>query len=78
MNLAGIVITNYDGRPKINRFLVDAIKDAADAAGIPFLSAIRRGCAIPEAAAFQTSLFDYAPKSKQAADYSELYREVIK
>ena len=38
--------------------------------------AIRAGVAIREAQAMQQSLFDYAPESKPAQDYKELFETI--
>ena len=45
--------------------------------GAPLLCEIRAGVAVKEAQAFRRSLYEYAPKSKPAADYLKLY-ELIK
>ena len=44
--------------------------------GVPYLGAIRAAIAVKEAAALQRSLFEYAPKSKPAADYMEIYNAI--
>ena len=41
-----------------------------------FQTSIREGVAVKEAAAMQQSIFDYAPKSKPAQDYSTLLDEM--
>lgn len=73
----GIILTRYDGRPKLNRYLRDAIKESAAAANIPYLGEIRAGIAVREAQAMQKSLFDYAPKSNPAADYLRLFNKIM-
>lgn len=72
----GSVLTRYDQRPKINRFLHDAIRDKAAEQGAPLLVSIRPGVAIREAQALQKSLFEYAPKSKPAQDYERLFAAI--
>ena len=42
----------------------------------PYLGAIRAAVAVKEAEALQRSLFEYAPKSKPAADYMEIYNAI--
>ena len=44
---------------------------------MPYLTAVRPGVAVQEAAAFQRSLFEYAPQSNPAKDYMELYRMIF-
>lgn len=74
----GVIITNYDDRPKLNKYLRDVIEEKGAAAGAPLLMAIRSGVSIREAVAFQQSLFEYAPKSKPAQDYAQLYKMITK
>lgn len=73
LSVKGIVLTEFDGRSTLAKQLQQTITDKAEAMGIPCLGTIRSGIAIKEAAALQQSLFDYAPKSKPAADYMALY-----
>ena len=77
LRIMGTVLTRYDARPKINRYLKDVITEKGREIGSPFLSIIRPGIAIREAQAMQQSLFDYAPNSKPAQDYKELYRIIL-
>lgn len=78
LQIAGAIITRYDGRPNINRYLLQTIKEKAEEMGVPFLAAIRAGVPIREAQALQQSLFEYAPKSKPAQDYIELFDKLTK
>lgn len=71
--ILGSLITRYDPRAKLNRYLKDRIQEAGEKAGAPLLMEIRAGIAIREAQAMRTSLYTYAPKSKPAQDYMELY-----
>ena len=74
LNLAGIVITQYDGRSTISKQMRQIIIDKAAALGVPHIGTVRAAAAVREAAAMQRSLFDYAPKSKPAADYATIYQ----
>lgn len=78
LKIKGVILTRYDKRPKINRHLKEVIADAGAAAGAPFLMGIRAGVAIREAQALQQSIYDYAPRSKPAIDYKELFRMISK
>lgn len=73
LKILGVVLTRYDGRSKLNRYLKDVITDAATAAGIPVLGCIHNSIAVREAQAMQRSLFEYAPKCRAAADYLDLF-----
>ena len=76
LQVLGVLITNYDGRSTLAKDMREAIEDQAQTMGIPTLGAIRSGIAIREAAALQRSLFEYAPKSKPAADYMSVYEQI--
>lgn len=73
LKIKGVILTRYDSRPKINRYLQEVITEKGKETGAPFLMGIRPGIAIREAQAMQQSLFDYAPKSNPAIDYKELF-----
>lgn len=73
LTILGVILTRYDSRPKLNRYLKDVIEARGQEIGAPLLMGIRPGIAIREAQAMQKSLFEYAPKSKPAQDYRELY-----
>lgn len=78
LKILGVVLTRYDSRPKINRYLRDVIIDRGKEAGAPYLTEIRKGVAVTEAQALQQSLFDYAPRSKPAHDYKALFEIIDK
>ena len=78
LSIIGLILTRYDNRPKINRFLKEAIKKAGQEVGVPYLMEIRAGVAIREAQAMQQSLFEYAPRSKPAQDYKKLFETLSK
>lgn len=77
VKVLGVVLTKYDNRPKINRYMRDAIKDKGQQLGAPLLMEIRSGIAIREAMAMQQNLFEYAPRSKPAQDYQKLYECIM-
>ena len=76
LQITGVVLTRYDSRPKLNRFLQEAIAERGQEIGAPFLIGIRPGIAIREAQAMQQSIFDYAPRSNPAQDYKKLYEMI--
>lgn len=77
LKIAGVLLTKYDGRAIINRQLREAMEATAARNSIPFLGTIRKSVSIQEAAALQRSLFEYAPKSKPAADYMQIFSELM-
>lgn len=77
LQIRGTVVTRYDARPNINRYMMDTITQRGQEIGAPVLSAIRPGIAVREAQALQQSLFDYAPKSRPAQDYRALFDKIM-
>jgi len=77
LSIIGVILTRYDSRPKINRYIKSVIEEKGQEIGAPYLMEIRNGVAVREAAAMQQSLFDYAPHSKPAADYKKLYKIIM-
>ena len=77
LSIIGVILTRYDNRPKINRYVKSVVQEKGQEIGAPYLMEIRTGVAVREAAALQQSLYEYAPKSKPAADYKELYRMIM-
>lgn len=76
LRIRGTVLTRYDPRSKINRYLRDAIAETGEQIGTPLLAEIRAGIAVREAQALKLSLYEYAPKSKPAQDYLRLYNMI--
>ena len=77
LSIMGFILTQYDGRSTISRQMKEVITDQAAAMGVPYLGAIRAAVAVKEAAALQRSLFEYARRSKPAADYLEIYKRIM-
>lgn len=76
LSILGVVLTRYDQRPKLNRYLRDVIERTGQEIEAPLLATIRPGVAIREAQAMQKSIYEYAPKSKPAQDYKTLYEKI--
>lgn len=76
LKILGTVLTRYDNRPKINRHIKNIVTVDGQEMDAPLLMAIRNGIAIREAQALQVSLYEYAPKSKPAQDYKELFEMI--
>lgn len=77
LSIIGIILTRYDNRPKINRYIKSVVQEKGKEIGAPYLMEIRSGVAVREAAAMQESLYSYAPHSKPAADYKKLYKIIM-
>jgi chromosome partitioning protein len=78
LSIIGCILTRYDKRANLNRYLRDAIEETGQEIGAPLIATIRPGIAIREAQALQRSLYEYAPKSNPAADYLKLYKKIKK
>ncbi len=76
MTINGALITRYDPKSIIVRQLKEAIERECANQNVPFLGVIREAVAAKEAQTLQKNLFEYAPKSKPAQDYMELYRTI--
>lgn len=77
LSFTGIVLTKYDSRPAINRYMKDVLIKKGEEMRIPYLMDIRQGIKVREAQAMQQSLFDYAPRSNPAKDYKKLYEMIM-
>lgn len=75
--VSGIVITQHNDRSSLARQMKENIISEAAGLNIPYLGAIRAAVAIREAQALQVNLYEYAPKSKPALDYLDIYRKLI-
>lgn len=76
LKVLGVILTSYDNRPKLHRYLREVIKEKAQEMGAPYLMEIRSGVVIREAQALQQSIYKYAPKSKPAQDYKKLFEMI--
>lgn len=75
-SLAGI-ITRYEGNTNAAKYIRQTLENLFAENKIKYLGTIRKAIAIQEAAMFQKSLYDYAPKSKPAQDYIDAYKKLI-
>lgn len=73
LTIRGYILTRSGGRSTLARQMAETIEARARGMGIPFLAAIREAVAIREAQTLQRSLYKYAPRSRPAADYMELF-----
>ncbi|MBQ9257439.1 MAG: ParA family protein [Acidaminococcaceae bacterium] len=77
LTICGFVLTRHNARSTLAKTMQESITTVAQELGIPFLTAIREGVAIREAQALQLPLYEYAPNSKPAIDYLELYDKIM-
>lgn len=78
LTLQGIVITRYNDRATINRQLKAQLEQYAQDNGTRLLKTVIRECtALKEATLTQQSIYQYAPKSNAAADYTALCEEIL-
>lgn len=79
LSVDGILITRYNGRAVLSRDMADGIGRAAKNMNTKlFDTKIRECVAVKEAQMLQKSIFDYAPNSNAAKDYSAFIGELIK
>lgn len=79
LKIEGILITRYDSRTIISRDMRENIEHQAKAMHTKvFSTPIRSSVSIQEAAAKQTDIFTYAPRSNGAKDYEAFVEEVLK
>lgn len=78
LNIAGILLTRYNGRTTLAREIHEAAEDAAQALDTKVFNAtIREGIAMREAQALNESIFEYAPKARITEDLDAYIDELI-
>lgn len=77
-SVLGVVLVKYSERTVLNRQIRELLTERVQTMDtVLFDTKIREGVAVPEAQAMQTSLIDYAPKSKPCMDYQLLTDEIL-
>ncbi len=77
LTILGAVLTRYNGRSTIAKQMRQTIENTAASMNVPFLGVIREGIAVQECAALKENLFEYAPQSKPAQDYMNVFESII-
>lgn len=81
-NIAGILITDYDGRSRLSKQFKNQLQQTAKRLNtIVFKNGIRRAVAVKEAQATQQPLNIYAKKAKPAQDYitfTNQFKQIMK
>jgi len=78
LKIDGILITRHNARLVHSRELREMIEETASDIGTKvYRASIREAVALREAMTSRSTIFDYAPRSKQAADYKEFVAEFL-
>jgi len=78
LQIDGLLLTRFNQRSILNREIVDLAAQLAGRLGTKLFDAkIREGIAVKEARILQQNIFEYAPNSNPAADYSDLIDELM-
>jgi chromosome partitioning protein len=78
LRIDGILLTRYSGRSILSRDLKEAIEEKAGEMGTRVYSTIiRDGVSVREAQAQRMSIFEYAPESNPAKDYTRFIIEYL-
>lgn len=78
LKIAGILLTRHKERSVIARDLTESLVDVAGQLDTSiFATRIRECVALKEAQAVRSNIYDYAPKSNAAADYSAYVDELL-
>jgi chromosome partitioning protein len=75
LHIAGVIVTRYDNRKRLNRDAVELLKNTFG--DVLFKTIIRENVTLGEAPAAGQSVFDYDPNSNGAEDYGNLVKEII-
>jgi chromosome partitioning protein len=76
LNILGVALSFWNPRGKSNDAFIDVIETTFP--GKLLLSKIRRDIAVSEASVYGKPIFDTAPKSRAAEDYTSLTKELLK
>lgn len=77
LKIMGLLFNHYDGRTVIGRNILDIINEEYKKYYI-FNTKIRKNISISEAQVNKINVFDYAPNSNGANDFSNLAKEILK
>ncbi len=78
LTISGALLTRYNGRGRLSRDIAEIMEETARALHTAVYKAKIRECvALREAAYMQQSIYEYAPNSNAAKDYTEFVKEFI-
>ena len=78
LQILGSLTTRYNGRTVLARQMLEVIQEKAEQIGCAVYQPIRECTALRECAAMGMDIFQYAPRSNGAADYSIFIEEIRK
>lgn len=79
LEVAGILITQYDNRPQVNRLVKKDINEMGEANHINvYKTTIRKGIAVEEAYLYKQDIFSANPRSNVAMDYKAFVGEFLR
>lgn len=77
LKIAGVLLCRYNGRTNLAKIATERAKEIAEELGTQVFDArIREGIAVRESQAVCQDIFDYAPRSNPAKDYSQWITEL--
>ena len=77
LTVRGIILTRHNGRTVIARQMAQSIMDRATEMQVPFLGVVRESVTVREAQTLQRSLYEYAPRSAPARDYTYILKKIM-
>ena len=78
LRLAGILFVKLDPRTKFSQAVIQSLSDNQNFSGKLFNTYIRQDISLMESGAFKQTVYEYASKSRGAADYNDLAKEILK
>jgi chromosome partitioning protein len=79
LKVMGLLLTRYSGRAVLSKNIAGVMEQTAKYLNTKlFNKTIREGIAVKEAQISRQSIFEYAPKSNAAQDYSDFIDELLK
>jgi chromosome partitioning protein len=78
LELGGILFVKLSPRTKFSQAVIQSLSDNQNFTGKLFNTYIRQDISLMESGAFKQTIFDYAPKSRGAEDYTDLAKEIMK
>jgi len=76
LSIMGILIAQYDDRLKVGKQVLDTLKEKKWDSAL-FKTTIRKNTAISAAQLEHKTIFEHDPKSNAAADYDNVFKEVL-
>ena len=78
LDLGGILFVKLDPRTKFSQAVIHSLSENQSFKGKLFNTYIRQDISLMESGAFKQTVYEYAPKSRGADDYTDLAKEILK